>query len=91
MTREKIKIFGFYALAVLILLRVVIVPYQNTIKEKKALLREYEETYRMRAASFERFKGEETTRSIKKLGRKIFFCKHQRTARIFPLFRYSPK
>ncbi len=67
MKREKLKIFGFYALAALLLLRLVIVPYQNTIKEKKALLREYEDTYRMRAASFERFR-QEATRNIKTTG-----------------------
>lgn len=63
MNREKFKVIGFYVLAVLMLVRFVIVPHQQALKEKKVLLKEYEETYRMRAVALERFREEERARS----------------------------
>jgi len=66
MTREKIKMLGFYALAALLILRIVIVPLQNNIKEKKSLLREYQDTYRMRLDTYERFKQGEKAKAEKR-------------------------
>jgi hypothetical protein len=66
MNREKLKIFGFYVLTALLLVRLVIVPYQHTIQEKKDLLKEYGEAYRVKAAAYERFKAEEKAKSPKK-------------------------
>ncbi|MFO0753211.1 MAG: hypothetical protein U0411_07805 [Thermodesulfovibrionales bacterium] len=63
MNREKVKIAGFYLLAVLLLVRFVIVPYRHALEEKRILLREYRETYLMRAAAYERFREEEKARS----------------------------
>ena len=66
MNKEKLKIFGFYVLAALLLVRLVIVPYQHTIKEKKDLLKEYREAYGVKAAAYERFKEEENAKGPKK-------------------------
>ncbi|MCC6347883.1 MAG: hypothetical protein IT388_11900 [Nitrospirales bacterium] len=63
MNREKFKLIGFYVLAVLILVRFVIVPYRHALEEKRTLLGEYTETYRMRAASLERFREGEKAKS----------------------------
>jgi Tfp pilus assembly protein PilO len=66
MNREKFKVFGFYALAALLILRLVIVPWQNNIKEKKALLKEYQETYRMKLEAYDRFMQGEKTKGVKR-------------------------
>jgi|GEM_PF-436642 len=66
MSREKLKLAGFYVLAALLLIRLVIVPYQHTIEEKKDLLKEYSETYVVKAAAYERFKAEENAKKQKK-------------------------
>ncbi len=66
MNKEKLKILGFYVLAALLLVRLVIVPYQHTIQEKKDLLKEYREAYGVKAAAYERFKEEENAKRPKK-------------------------
>jgi len=66
MNKEKLKIFGFYGLAALLLFRLVILPYQHTIQGKKDLLKEYGEAYGVKTAAYERFKAEENAKSPKK-------------------------
>jgi hypothetical protein len=65
MNRERLKIIGFYVLAALIIARVVITPLQHSLQDKKALLKEYEDTYKMRMLSFERYKAQEQERNKK--------------------------
>ena len=57
MSRDRLKIIGFYVLAALIIARVVIMPLQHSLSEKKTLLNEYEDAYRMRMLSFEKYKA----------------------------------
>lgn len=59
MNRDRLKVLGFYVLAALIIARIVIAPLQHSLQEKKSLLREYEEAYRMRTLSFEKYKEQE--------------------------------
>ena len=59
MSRDRLKVIGFYFLAALIIARVVIMPLQHSLSDKKALLNEYEDAYRMRLLSFEKYKAEE--------------------------------
>ena len=59
MNRERLKVIGFYVLAALIIWRVVITPLQHSLREKKALLNEYQDTYKMRMLSFEKYKEQE--------------------------------
>ncbi len=46
-------------LAALIIARVVIAPLKHSLSDKKAVLEEYEGTYKMRMLSFEKFKTQE--------------------------------
>ncbi len=59
MNRERLKVIGFYVLAALIIARVVISPLQHSLGDKKTLLKEYEDTYKMRMLSFEKYKAEQ--------------------------------
>ena len=56
MNRDRLKILGFYVLAALIIARVVITPLQHSLADKKNLLAQYEDTYKMRMLSFEKYK-----------------------------------
>ncbi len=58
MSRDRLKILGAYVLAALIIARVVITPLQHSLQEKKALLNEYQDTYKVRMLSFEKYKGQ---------------------------------
>ena len=62
-SRERLKILGFYVLAALIIARVVIAPLQHSLSDKKALLHEYEDTYNMRRLSVEKFKAQEESKN----------------------------
>ncbi|MBF0557303.1 MAG: hypothetical protein HQL08_00830 [Nitrospirae bacterium] len=75
MSREKMKILGFYLLAVLIIGRVVITPLQQSLREKKSILKEYEDTYKMRMISFEKYKAAQETVYIQSALMPIS-CKH---------------
>ena|SRR5208337_1867868 len=59
MNRERLKIIGFYILAVFVIARIMITPLQHSLLEKKNVLKEYEDTYKMRMLSYERYKAQE--------------------------------
>lgn len=61
MGREKIKMIGFYILLILVFARFVVTPLNNTLKEKKALLNDYSETYKMKTLQIERLKAGKKT------------------------------
>ncbi|MGD0281199.1 MAG: GspMb/PilO family protein [Dissulfurispiraceae bacterium] len=63
MSRDRLKIIGFYVLAALIIARVVITPLQHSLRDKKALLKEYEDTYKMRMFSVEKYKAQENEKN----------------------------
>ncbi|MBF0558437.1 MAG: hypothetical protein HQL08_06615 [Nitrospirae bacterium] len=63
MSRERLQIIGFYVLAALIIARVVIAPLQHSLRDKKTLLKEYQDTYKMRMLSFEKYKAQEKEKS----------------------------
>jgi Tfp pilus assembly protein PilO len=65
MKREKLKIIGFYALCALMLVRFLIAPLQHSLQEKKSLLKEFTETYKMRTLSLEKYKVQEKETSKK--------------------------
>ncbi len=66
MSKERLKVIGFYVLAALIIGRVVITPLQHSLNDKKALLDGYEDAYKMRMISFEKYKSQENEKNKEK-------------------------
>lgn len=65
MKNERIKIIAFYVLMILVIVKFVAVPLNNLVKEKKGILNEYIETYRIKALLIERHKSEQKTKEAK--------------------------
>ncbi len=49
MNKERIRILSVYILIMLIIIRFVVVPLNNSVKEKKNILSDYAEAYRAKA------------------------------------------
>jgi len=68
MNRERLKIIGFYILAAFVIARIMITPLQHSLQEKKNVLKEYEDTYKMRMLSYERYKAQEKGKNRESAG-----------------------
>lgn len=68
MSSDKIKKIGLYALSVLAMARFILIPLHGAVKDKKALLKEREETYRMKTLTVERHKTEAKNAGADKIG-----------------------
>lgn len=58
MKRQQITEMAVYAVTILIIVRVIIVPFYGSVKAKKALLEEYRANYATRLSTVERHKAE---------------------------------
>lgn len=63
MNRKQLKVIGVYALVILSIIRFLLLPLHRSVSEKKALLGEAEETYRMRVLQVERQKVSATLKA----------------------------
>jgi hypothetical protein len=58
MNREALKIGAVYILAILLVLRLVVVPLYGSVKTKKGLLSDYSNTYNTKLQALERHRAE---------------------------------
>ena len=57
-SRERLRTLGIYLIVILALFRLVLLPLNNAVKDRKVLLTEYLETYRTKTMTLKKQAGE---------------------------------
>ncbi len=64
MNREGLKIVAIYILAILLVLRLAVVPLYGSVKAKKELLKDYTNTYNTKVQALERHRAEKAQSGV---------------------------